>query len=68
SCHLAFGEGYTSCVQDYEKYTLDEIHEMGVNNSIVHVDFMIGTADLSITAKTAGGKEIPVFRNGNWAF
>ncbi len=68
SCHLAFGEGYTSCVQDYEKYTLDEIHEMGVNNSIVHVDFMIGTADLSITAKTADGKEIPVFRNGNWAF
>lgn len=68
SCHIAFGEGYSSCVQDYEKYTLDEIREMGVNNSIVHVDFMIGTADLSITAKTEDGKEIPIFRNGNWAF
>ncbi len=68
SCHLAFGEGYTSCVKDYEKYTLEEIRELGVNNSIVHVDFMIGTEDLNITAKTADGKEIPVFTNGNWAF
>lgn len=68
SCHLAFGEGYSSCVKDYEKYTLDEIREMGVNSSIVHVDFMIGTADLSITAKTAKGEEIQIFENGNWAF
>ena len=68
SCHLAFGEGYTSCVKDYEKYTLEEIRELGVNNSIVHVDFMIGTEDLSITAKTADGRELPVFTNGNWAF
>ena len=68
SCHIAFGEGYSSCVQDYEKYTLNEIREMGVNSSIVHVDFMIGTADLSITAKTEDGKEIPIFKDGNWAF
>ncbi len=68
ACHLAFGEGFSSCVKDYEKYTLDEIREMGINNSIVHVDFMIGTADLSITAKTASGKEIAIFKDGNWAF
>lgn len=68
ACHLAFGEGFSSCVRDYEKYTLEEIRELGINNSIVHVDFMIGTADLNITAKTADGKEIPVFTNGNWAF
>jgi len=68
ACHIAFGEGYSSCVKDYEKYTLEEIREMGVNNSIVHVDFMIGTEDLSIIAKTAKGEEIPIFTNGNWAF
>ena len=68
ACHLAFGEGFSSCVKDYEKYSLEEIRAMGINNSIVHVDFMIGTADLSITAKTFDGKEIPVFKDGNWAF
>ncbi len=68
ACHLAFGEGFSSCVKDYEKYTLEEIREMGINNSIVHVDFMIGTADLSITATTFDGKEIPIFKDGNWAF
>ena len=68
ACHLAFGEGFSSCVRDYEKYTLEEIREFGINNSIVHVDFMIGTNDLSITAKTADGKEVAIFTNGNWAF
>lgn len=68
ACHLAFGEGFSSCVKDYEKYTLEEIRELGINNSIVHVDFMIGTKDLSITAKTADGKEVAIFKEGNWAF
>lgn len=68
ACHLAFGEGFSACVHDYEKYTLEEIREMGINNSIVHVDFMIGTKDLCITAKTEDGKEVPIFRDGNWAF
>lgn len=68
ACHLAFGEGFSSCVNDYEKYTLEEIREMGINNSIVHVDFMIGTKDLSITAKTSDGKEVQIFKDGNWAF
>ena len=68
ACHLALGEGFSSCVKDYEKYTLEEIHKMGINDSIVHVDFMIGTEDLCITAKTSDGKEIPVFTKGNWAF
>ncbi len=68
ACHLAFGEGFSACVHDYEKYTLEEIREMGINNSIVHVDFMIGTKDLCITAKTEDGREVPIFRDGNWAF
>lgn len=68
ACHLAFGEGFSACVKDFEKYTLEEIREMGINNSIVHVDFMIGTKDLCITAKTADGKEVQIFEDGNWAF
>ncbi|MBQ7999709.1 MAG: aminopeptidase [Ruminococcus sp.] len=68
ACHLAFGEGFSACVKDYEKYTLEEIRELGINNSIVHVDFMIGTKDLCITAKTSDGTQVQIFKDGNWAF
>ena len=40
----------------------------GLNKSITHVDFMVGTADLSIDGYTSDGRCIPVFRNGNFAF
>lgn len=68
ACHLALGRGFIECIKDYEKYSLEEIREMGVNDSMVHEDFMIGTEDLSITAKCKDGKTVPVFENGNWAF
>lgn len=68
ACHLALGRGFTNCIENYENYTKEELHKMGVNDSMLHEDFMIGTSDLSITAKTEDGKEVPIFRNGNWAF
>ncbi len=68
ACHLAFGEGFSICCDGFENMTLDEIHAKGINDSIVHIDFMIGTEDLSITAKTFSGEEIQIFENGNWAF
>lgn len=68
ACHLAFGEGFSCCFDGFENLSLEEVHAKGVNDSIVHIDFMIGTEDLNITAKTYDGKEIEIFRNGNWAF
>ena len=68
ACHLALGMGFIDTIRDYEKYTLEELHEMGVNDSIIHEDFMIGTADLNITARCRDGREVAVFRNGTWAF
>ena len=68
SCHLALGAGYTNTVKDYDKYTLDELHAMGINDSMNHVDFMIGTEDLSVTAITKDGRRIELFKNGDWAF
>jgi len=68
SCHLAMGMGFADCVQGFETMTLDECRELGVNNSMIHVDFMIGSQDMNITAKTRDGREVPIFRNGNWAF
>ncbi len=67
-CHLALGMGFANCVRDYGNYTLEECREMGVNDSMIHVDFMIGSEDLSIDAICEDGKAVPVFRNGNWAF
>ncbi|MBQ9106570.1 MAG: aminopeptidase [Clostridia bacterium] len=66
ACHLALGEGFTNCVKDYDKYTLEELREMGVNDSIIHEDIMIGTPDLSIDGITASGETVPIFRDGNF--
>lgn len=67
ACHLALGRGFTNVLVDYDKYTEDEAHALGINDSIIHEDFMIGTEDMSITAVTDKG-EVPIFENGNWAF
>lgn len=66
SCHLALGRGFTNCVKDYDKYTLEELRNMGVNDSIIHEDFMIGTKDLNIYGITADGQEIQIFKDGNF--
>lgn len=65
-CHLALGRGFTNCVKDYDKYTLEELRKMGVNDSIIHEDFMIGTEDLNIFGVTADGQEIQIFKDGNF--
>ena len=44
------------------------MRDMGINDSMIHVDFMIGSEDLDITGITYDGKKIPVFRNGSWCF
>ena len=67
-CHLAVGMGFADTIRDFEHKTLDECRALGVNDSMVHVDFMIGSADLAIDALCEDGKTVPVFRNGNWAF
>ncbi|MBQ5365138.1 MAG: aminopeptidase [Spirochaetales bacterium] len=68
ACHLALGLGFADCVKGFQNMTLDECRALGVNKSMIHVDFMIGCADMNITAKTRDGREVPIFRNGNWAF
>ncbi len=68
SCHLALGAGYTGTVRDYQNFTLEQLHEMGINDSMNHVDFMIGTEDLTVIGHTEDGKSVELFRNGDWAF
>lgn len=67
-CHLALGKGFPETTKNFENYTLEQLHEMGVNDSIIHEDFMIGTADLEIVGTSFDGKEYQIFKNGRWAF
>ncbi len=67
-CHLAMGRGFTNTIRDYEKYNLDQFKELGVNDSMIHEDFMIGSEDLNIEAICADGKKVQIFKDGNWAF
>ena len=66
SCHIAFGEAYP-CIEGGRDMDKDQLKERGLNDSITHVDFMVGTADLRITGRTHNGREIAVFTDGNFA-
>ena len=67
-CHLALGMGFIDTIRDYPNRTLEEMRALGVNDSMIHEDFMIGTPDLAITAHCRDGRSVPVFRDGTWAF
>lgn len=66
ACHLALGRGFDMAIKDAHKYTHAEIQKMGVNESMIHVDFMIGDETLDIDGCTRNGTLIPVFRAGKW--
>ena len=68
ACHLALGMGFADTINDFDKRTLEECRALGVNDSMIHEDFMIGCADMQIDALCRDGKTVPIFRNGNWAF
>lgn len=67
SCHLALGRGFNECLEGYENMTVEECEKAGINSSMIHVDFMIGSADMDIVGVTRDGKRIQIFKNGNWA-
>ena len=66
-CHLAIGRAFNECIRDFQNKTDEEIEKIDLNKSMIHVDFMIGSADLKITAKTYDGKTVTIFNNGTWA-
>ena len=66
SCHLALGKAYPTCIAGGEQMDSVTLLQHGVNDSLVHEDFMIGTRDLEITGITADGREIKIFEQGNF--
>ncbi|MGI6644747.1 MAG: aminopeptidase [Bacilli bacterium] len=67
ACHIALGRGFTNCIIDYNRYTLEQLQEKGVNDSMIHIDIMIGTDDMQIEGETKHGQLVTIFRNGTWA-
>ncbi|MBQ8797358.1 MAG: aminopeptidase [Oscillospiraceae bacterium] len=68
ACHLAIGMGFADTIKDFQDKTLEECRKLGINDSMVHEDFMIGCDSMNIDGITRDGKTVPIFRNGNWAF
>ena len=67
ACHIAFGAAYPECVEGGCEMTPEEAEAAGLNDSDNHEDFMIGTADLGITGVTEDGREVQIFKDGNFA-
>jgi aminopeptidase len=65
--HIALGQAYSSCVRDGDKLSPAELAAKGANDSLIHVDWMIGSAELDIDGITASGAAEPVMRKGEWA-
>lgn len=68
SCHLAIGKGFGECIKDGLTMSKEQLLEKGINDSLTHVDFMIGTSDLKIVGTTKDDQEVMIFENGNFAF
>ena len=67
SCHFAIGDCYPCCIEGGGDMTEEQLKEKGLNHSLEHVDFMVGTEDLSIVAEKENGEKLVVFENGDWA-
>lgn len=66
SCHLAIGHSFPFNYRGGRKMSLDTLESLGANQSLTHVDFMVGSGELAIDGETADGQQIPIFRKGNW--
>ena len=64
--HIALGQAYSSCVRDGDKLAPEQLAAKGVNDSLIHVDWMIGSAQLDIDGITATGAAEPLMRQGEW--
>ena len=68
ACHLALGMGFADTIKDFNTTKLERCRALGVNDSMIHEDFMIGCDTMNIDATCAHGRVVPIFRAGNWAF
>ena len=68
SCHLALGASYPDNIKNGTELKREDLNKLGSNYSKIHCDFMFGSSDMSVVGITQDGKEVDVFKNGNFAF
>ena len=68
ACHIALGQGFASCLRSGESMSNDELAEAGINQSSVHVDFVVGSPELDVFGVTEDGQEEPIISQGEWGF
>jgi len=66
ACHIALGQAYSTCLKDGDKLTPEQLAAKGANDSLIHVDWMIGSDKIDVDGITASGKSEPVMRQGEW--
>ncbi len=66
-CHCALGAGFKEVLPDGDSLSVKQAQDRGVNDSLIHVDFMIGSEDLAVDGIRPDGSVVPIFRNGTWA-
>ena len=67
ACHIALGKAYPTCVEGGSEMSDEELAAVGANDSLVHVDFMVGEGTTNIVGITKDGREVQIFKDGNWA-
>ena len=67
ACHLALGAGFKELLPEGAAISNDDAKARGINDSMIHVDFMIGTKDMEIVGVSFNGKRTIIFKDGNWA-
>ena len=66
ACHIAIGAAYKYCIENSESMNKEELEALGVNDSLVHTDFMISSEEVSVVATTYDGQEIELINKGSW--
>jgi aminopeptidase len=66
ACHIALGQAYSSCLRDGDKLTPEQLAARGANDSLIHVDWMIGSGQVDVDGIAASGSAEPVMRKGEW--
>lgn len=66
SCHFALGAAYSENLADYDKRTQPENRALGMNDSLIHVDFMVGSAQVSVTGVKKNGEQVVLLKEGDW--
>ena len=68
ACHIAFGDSYPGTTRGGAALSREQLDERGMNHSAIHEDVMIGAEDTTVIGTTKDGREVTIFRDGEWAF